>query len=247
MSLGSWAVLSAVGSIPWLILLPLTRRRARETRASLDALPAVPSLGALTRSPTVRAITLIFAASGLSAYSIFALLPPVLIDQAGATPVEAALALTLFSIVGLPMSLTIPLLAVRPQWPSRLVIVAAVSSVSGYVGLVFLPILAPLVWTVLAALGTLTFSMSLALIGARTRTPHMATNVSGFVNTVGYLFAGIGPIVTGVLFQLTGRWEPSLLLLATLTALVLPAAWVLAREQIVEDELDQIHSSATDQ
>lgn len=246
-SLGSWAVLSAVATIPWLILLPLTRRQARQKRASLDALPAVPSLGALTRSPTVRAITLIFAASGLSAYSVFALLPPVLIDQAGATPAEAALALTLFSIMGLPMSLTIPLLAVRPQWPSRLVIVAAVSSVSGYVGLVFVPALAPLVWTVLAALGTLTFSMSLALIGARTRTPHMATNVSGFVNTVGYLFAGIGPIVTGVLFQLTGRWEPSLLLLAALTALVLPAAWVLAREQIVEDELDQVHSSATDQ
>ncbi len=246
-SLGSWAVLSAVATIPWLILLPLTRRQARQKRASLDALPAVPSLGTLTRSPTVRAITLIFAASGLSAYSVFALLPPVLKDQAGATPAEAALALTLFSIMGLPMSLTIPLLAVRPQWPSRLVIVAAVSSVSGYLGLVFVPALAPLVWTVLAALGTLTFSMSLALIGARTRTPHMATNVSGFVNTVGYLFAGIGPIVTGVLFQLTGRWEPSLLLLAALTALVLPAAWVLAREQIVEDELDQVHSSATDQ
>ena len=236
-ALGSWAVISIVAVIPWLVLAPFVRRRAARERERFGELPAVPRLGALRRSPTAMSITLIFAASGLSAYSVFALLPPVLIDQAGTTPAEAAVALTLFSIMGLPMSLTIPLLAVRPRWPSRLVVVAAVCSVSGYLGLVLAPATAPLIWTVLAALGTLTFSMSLALIGARTRTPQMATDVSGFVNTVGYLFAGIGPIVTGLLHEVTGLWEPSLLLLAGLTALVLPAYWVLGREQFVEDEL----------
>lgn len=236
-ALGSWAAISIVAALPWLVLIPFIRRRAARDRALLGELPAVPKLGALRHSPTALSITLIFAASGLSAYSVFALLPPVLIDQAGATPAEAAIALTLFSIMGLPMSLTIPLLAVRPKWPSRLVVLAAVSSVSGYLGLVIAPAAAPLVWTVLAALGTLTFSMSLALIGARTKTPQMATDVSGFVNTVGYLFAGIGPIVTGFLHEVTGVWEPSLLLLAGLTALVLPAAWILGREQFVEDEL----------
>ena len=242
-ALGSWAVLSIVAALPWLLLIPFVRTRAARQKAELGELPAVSKLGALRRSPTAMSITLIFAASGLSAYSVFALLPPVLIDQAGVTPAEAAIALTLFSIMGLPMSLTIPLLAVRPKWPSRLVVVAAGSSVSGYLGLVFAPAAAPLVWTVLAALGTLTFSMSLALIGARTRTPHMATDVSGFVNTVGYSFAGIGPIVTGLLRELTGMWEPSLLLLAGLTALVLPAAWILGREELVEDELSRGRAS----
>lgn len=236
-ALGSWAVLSILAVVPWLLLIPFIRIRAAQEKAELGEIPAVPKLGALRRSPTAVSITLIFAASGLSAYSIFALLPPVLIDQAGATPAEAAIALTLFSIMGLPMSLTIPLLAVRPKWPSRLVVLAAASSVSGYLGLVVAPAAWPLGWTVLAALGTLTFSMSLALIGARTRTPQMATDVSGFVNTVGYLFAGIGPIVTGLLHEVTGLWEPSLLLLAGLTALVLPAVWILGREEYVEDEL----------
>jgi hypothetical protein len=39
------------------------------------------------------------------------------------------------------------------------------------------------------------------------------------------------------LHEVTGLWEPSLLLLAGLTALVLPAVWILGREEYVEDEL----------
>lgn len=236
-SLASWALLSVLAMVPWLVLLRFAWTRRAAEAAVLSDLPELPSLGALWKSPTARAIALIFAISGLTAYSIFALLPPVLIDQAGATPAEAALALTLFSLTGIPMSLTIPLLAVRKGWPSRLVVLAASSGVSGFLGLALIPQVAPLLWSVLAALGTLSFSMSLALIGARTATHQLATNLSGFVNTVGYLVAGVGPVVTGLLHEITGQWGASLFFLAALSLFSLPAAAVFAREHTVEEEL----------
>jgi CP family cyanate transporter-like MFS transporter len=79
--------------------------------------------------------------------------------------------------------------------------------------------------------------MSLALIGARTATHQLATNLSGFVNTVGYLVAGVGPVVTGLLHEITGQWGASLFFLAALSLFSLPAAAVFAREHTVEEEL----------
>ena len=237
-SLASWSIVSIVAVIPWLILLPLAWSRRALEREALSELPVMPKLGQLGKSPTARSIMVIFSISGLTAYSIFALLPPVLIELAGSTVEEAAIAVAVFSIMGTPMSLIIPLLAVRPRWPSRLVVLASASGVSGFLGLAFIADVAPLLWTVLAALGTLSFSMSLALIGARTLSHTMATNLSGFVNTVGYTVAALGPVLTGVLHELTGSWVPSLLLLAVASLVALPTAVVFSRGHIVEHELD---------
>ena len=237
-SLASWSVISAVAMLPWLVLLPRAWSRRSAERADLGAIPELPRLGDLAKSATARSIMLIFSVSGLTAYSIFALLPPVLVDLAGSTPEEAAAAVAVFSIMGMPMSLTIPLLAVRRGWAQRLVAFGAAAGVSGFLGLAFIADVAPLLWAVLTALGTLHFSMSLALIGARTLSHHMATNLSGFVNTLGYSVAALGPVVTGILHEITGSWVPSLLVLAAASLVALSASVVFARENTVEAELD---------
>ena len=237
-SLASWSVISAVAMLPWLVLLPRAWSRRSAERADFGAIPELPRIGDLAKSPTARSIMLIFSVSGLTAYSIFALLPPVLVDLAGSTPEEAATAVAVFSIMGMPMSLTIPLLAVRRGWAQRLVAFGAAAGVSGFLGLAFIADVAPLLWAVLTALGTLHFSMSLALIGARTLSHHMATNLSGFVNTLGYSVAALGPVITGFLHEITGSWVPSLLVLAAASLVALSASVVFARENTVEAELD---------
>jgi CP family cyanate transporter-like MFS transporter len=180
---------------------------------------------------------LAFAVSGFTAYTVFAVLPKILTDHAGASIELAAIALTTFSIMGMPMSLVIPNLAVRPGWSGRLIVFAGVSGAVGFLGLAFVPALAPIVWTVLIALNTLTFSMSLALIGARTATHQMATELSGYVNTVGYLIAAIGPVVVGAVHEITDSWFVPLIVLAVFATVLLPAAAVLAKERTIEDEL----------
>jgi CP family cyanate transporter-like MFS transporter len=239
LSLASWGLISLLAIAPYVVLLPLAlTRTAAEKEASL-AFPTTTQAN-VGRSATARAIMLAFAVSGFTAYTVFGVLPKILIDYVGVTAELAAIALTVFSIMGMPMSLIIPNLAVRTGWSGRLIGFAAVSGATGFLGIAFLPGVWTIVWTVLIALNTLTFSMSLALIGARTATHHMATELSGYVNTVGYLIAAAGPIVVGAVHELTDSWFIPLLVLALFATVLLPAGAVLARESTIEAELEAI-------
>ena len=236
-SIASWGLISAAAVVPFLILLPKALRRASRERIALGELPRVNRLSVIGKSATARAITLTFAVSGFTAYSIFAVFPQIIIEHVGRPPEEAAVALTVFAIMGMPMSLVIPLLAVRRGWSSRLVFFAALCGFTGFMGLAFFTAVTPVLWAVLTALNTLTFSMSLALIGARTATHQMATELSGYVNTIGYLFASLGPVIVGAVHEWARDWFPTLLLQAVVATALIPAAWVLARENSIEEEL----------
>lgn len=237
LSLASWGLISLLAIAPYVILLPRAlSRTAAEKQASLS-LPTTRNAH-VGRSATARAIMLAFAVSGFTAYTVFGVLPAILIDYVGVSAELAAIALTVFSIMGMPMSLIIPNLAVKPGWSGRLIVFAAISGATGFLGIALLPGVWPLLWTVLIALNTLTFSMSLALIGARTATHHMATELSGYVNTVGYLIAAIGPIAVGAVHEITDSWFIPLLVLALFATALLPAGAVLARESTIEEELE---------
>ena len=72
---------------------------------------------------------------------------------------------------------------------------------------------------VFAGLGPLLFPLSLVLINVRTRTHEGAVALSGFVQGVGYTLGALGPLVVGVLHQVTGQWTLALVvLLATAAA-----------------------------
>jgi CP family cyanate transporter-like MFS transporter len=237
-SLASWAVVSIVGGAPWLVVLLFARKQVNADATIADTLPiSVSPSVPYSRSPTAVSIMIIFATSGATAYSWFALLPLILTDRAGLNVTEAALALGLFGIMGLPVALVIPPLTVRKGFAGPLVSVAILFGLGGLSGLLFAPALAPFLWVVMIAIASMTFHMSLALIGHRTANHMSALVLSGFVNRVGYLFAGLGPILVGLAYQLTGGWELSLSILLFFTLFQIPAVWILARERSVDEEL----------
>ena len=236
-SLGSWAVVSAIATIPWLLLLPYANaRRSAERLALVDAPPA-PKRVSLWGSVTARWLAVLFALSGFVAYSMFAVLPAILMDVASFNRDEAGFALFLWSIMGVPMSIVIPLLAVRPGWPERLAVLASVAGVSGFGGLLLIPQTVTYLWVVLTGLATISFPLVLTLIGTRSENHHTAAQLSGLVNTVGYFIAGAGPIVVGLLAQFTGQWWPALLLLTMITTMSAFAYPVLRRGTTVDEEM----------
>jgi len=243
-SLASWAVISILGAIPWLLVLPFAKRRGiAEAALGLGLVPGAPGIS-LSRSPTAVAIMGIFAVSGAMAYTWFALLPQLLIDEAGMSVEQAALSLGIFTITGFPMSLLIPPLAVRAGRASVIVGAAIVFGLAGMVGLLVAPSAAPYLWVVLLALGPLTFPLSLTLIGVRTSTPLSALVLSGYVNKIGYLLSAAGPLVAGYLLQLTGGWTASVIFLMVVILAEVPAIWVLGRDRSVDDELAEKGAAA---
>ena len=241
-SLASWAVVSVVAIVPWLVVIPTARRRKSIEAAAIVAQTVASPQSPLWRSGTARILALMFGLSGFVAYSMFAVLPALLMQTAGFSRDDAGFALFLWSIMGVPMSLIIPVLAVRPGWPPRLALVSAATGATGFSGLLLAPEVFTLGWVVLTAWATLNFALVLTLIADRSENHHTAAQLSGLVNTVGYLMAAVGPVVVGVLTQVTGVWWPSLVVLLLMVLVNILGYPVLARRTTVDSELRDVYA-----
>lgn len=237
-ALGGWSVLALAALVPWVVLGLRARRRTRaDLAAGVVAPPRAEVVGRLIHSRRAVAIAIAFGITGMGTYAFFAWLPEILRSVAGFSAGTAGALLSLYGIVGLPLALVIPGLASRLRNTGALIVAAVVFFVLGYAGLLVAPAWAVL-WIVLASLGSLTFPLSLALIGLRTRTADSAVALSGFVQTIGYSAGAVGPIVLAVLHAATGGWTVPLLFLAVTALIPLISAVWLRSPGTIEDELE---------
>ena len=236
-SLATWAVISVVGIIPWIVLWPRAQAKGLQEAVITATLPIVTAPVSLFKSPTALSIMAIFTVSSAMAYSWFAVLPPALIELSGMSAESAALALGLFTIMGFPVSLIVPPLVVRRGWSAPFVGASMAFNILGLTGLLVAPTVAPFLWVTFLSLGPLTFAMSLALIGHRTTNHLSALILSGFVNKWGYTFAAGAPVLVGLGREISGQWTASLLGLLALSLVSLPAMLILGKEQNVDKEL----------
>lgn len=236
-----WGIIAATALVPWMIVWLQAVAHTRRSRDAGDVI-APPSrfVGRIGRSRVAWAITLAFAIPGFNVYAMFAWLPELLVDTAGVDDVQAGALLALFGIMGLPASLVVPILAARLRNVSVLIWVSLFFFLSGYAGLLLAPAAAPWLWVALAGSGPLMFQLCLALINLRTRSTEGSVALSGFVQSIGYAVAALGPLVVALLHDLTGGWTVPLLLLAASTLLSIISAVSLAKPRYVEDDLAEL-------
>lgn len=243
LALGGWALFSVVATAPWVILALRARRdRQRDQAAERGAKSAAPRparipAAVLLRSPTVWGIGIPFTLSSINAYSTYAFMPALLRETAGVGELEAGALLAVLGIVGVPLSALVPLLVIRLRTPTGLLISATALFVMAYLGLLIAPSASPLLWMTALGLGFITFPMCLTLFALRSRTPHMATVVSGALQGAGYAIAAVAPLALGGLRDATGSWSATLITLLVLAFGNLVAVPLLARRGIVDDEV----------
>lgn len=238
-SLAIWAVFVAVAALPW-VVLAVREVRAHRARRAADELPelvARPRPSALLRSPTLWGIGIPFTVSSILAYAGYALLPPLLREIAGVGEAEAGALLALLGFLGLPLAAIGPVLAARLRTPTPLLVASTLLFATAYTGLLLAPQGVTLVWMICLGLGYITFPMCLALFALRSRTPAMASTVSGAVQTVGYAIAAFAPLVLGALRDSTGSWSAAIIVLIVVSFANLIAVPLLARRGMVDDEL----------
>jgi CP family cyanate transporter-like MFS transporter len=85
------------------------------------------------------------------------------------------------------------------------------------------------------------FPLALVLISIRSRTPESAVVLSSFVQSVGYTFAAVFPLLFGVLHEATGSWTIPLLVLAGVLLAAIPCGMIAGRRVTVEDEWERRH------
>ncbi len=230
--LGIWALTASVAALPWLALL---RHDVREADGA-GPRAAVLTPRRLTRSPLAWTMALFFGLQSAQAYAQFGWLPTIY-EDAGLSPAAAALMLTIATAVGVPAPLVLPAYARRTTDHRLLVVGFSVLSGVGIVGVLLAPTTMPWLWAACMGLGGAAFPWLLAMLGLRARTTEGTAALSGFVQSVGYLVAAVGPLGTGLLREASGGWTLPLLVLLALTVPMLLTGLRIARPRLLEDEL----------
>lgn len=229
-SFGVWAGVAIAAVLPWIALAA----RARASRADRIEEARTSVLSRVVRVPQTWALVLSFGVNASVAYTAFAWLPSILVDIAGMDATAAGGLLALFSFMGLPVSLVVPVLVARARriWPFYAV--AVVGGLAGVAGLLVAPGTATALWVVLLGIPPLLFPLLLVLFGLRTRSHETAVALSGIVQSVGYGLAALLPLALGVTHELTGGWTVGLVLLGGVIAVAVPAGVVASRSETIE-------------
>lgn len=219
LSLAVWAVPAALAVAVW---VPVARHMGRAPAAAAPAGAAtVPSGPRPWRDPFARRVACYLVGASGAFYGWLTWLSPTY-ESLGWSPGLAGLLLSAWSIAQIPAALLMPAAAERRRrwrfWAS----VSTISTAAGTAGVLVLPAPgtpAPWVWAVLIGVGVGSgFPLALAVIAWRTPDAARSAAVGGFALGIGYLAAGLTPLVMGLLVDAGGY--PTAISLLLLSAVV---------------------------
>lgn len=187
----------------------------------------------LWRSPLAWQVTIYMGLQSMVLYCMYAWLPNILISQ-GMKSDEAGWMLSLCQLSSLPIGFIGSVLAGRKSNQRPMTIIASLCVLSGLLGVFFGETRLEIIWMVLLGSGTaLTFSMSLIFFNFRTQNADQAARLSGMAQSVGYLLASFGPMIFGLLHDITNNWTLPLIILIAVSGICLFAGFGASRDLLI--------------
>ena len=213
-SLALWALPAVLAAVAWLTQL---RRSASPGTAS----DTTPLAGGLWRSPLAWQVTLFMGLQSLAYYVTLTWLPEIL-QEDGMDSARAGWMLALSQAMAIVSMFFAPVIAGRSPSQRGVVVVAVIFSGSGVMGLLVAGASGSVLWAVLLGLGQgACFSLALTFFALRAPDPEHAAALSGMAQSVGYLFAAVGPFLFGVLRDATHAWTVPLVILFAVSVCLL--------------------------
>lgn len=196
--LAIWAALAVLALVFWY--------------AQRSAMPPLPQAGAGAQESFFgnrRAWLLaIFFGLGTAAYTcVLAWLAPYYVEQ-GWSEQQAGLLLGFLTAMEVVSGLITPAIANRREDKRGVVAVLLVLIICGFCGLILSPQYLSLLWPCLLGLGIGgLFPMSLILSLDHLDNPRRAGGLTAFVQGIGYLIAGLSPLIAGMIRDQLGSFE----------------------------------------
>ncbi|MGO4546353.1 CynX/NimT family MFS transporter [Paenibacillus sp. 2TAB23] len=226
-ALGIWIVLVLLAALFWL-------PQVRASRKSAGAAPSDASKRrSLWGSPLAWMITIFMGMQSLLFYVLIAWLPEIMTSR-GLSEDNGGWMLSLFQIAALPVAFIVPIVAGRMKNQRLLVIFMAVLLLVSLGGLYFGGISFISLWIVLLGIGGgCAFSLAMIFLSLRTKDAFDSASLSGMSQSVGYLLAATGPILFGLLHDITASWNIPLLLMLVVSILLLLSGIGASRNRTV--------------
>lgn len=205
-SLGIWAALAVIALIIW---IPNIKRINRTPpRRSFAA-----AMKKLSGSLLVWKLALYMGLQSMAFYVILAWLPAILIDR-GFDQAYAGWMLSLSQATGIIGAIFIPIWAGSRKDQRLVIVLLIIIEVIALIGLIIPGMGLVELWVSLIGmvLGG-TFGLALLLIVLRSDDAETAAELSGIVQSIGYLIAATGPFIVGAIYDFTQVWDYALVLL----------------------------------
>ncbi|MGW9558165.1 MFS transporter [Nocardiopsis sp. NPDC055551] len=208
-ALGAWSGIALVAALLWAVQWRRGGPVASPTTTMGDDRPLarpIPRVGMAWR------MALLFGMVTWNVFTLFTWLPALLSD-AGHGPAAAGSMVSLMVGTSLLFGLVAPAATLRTADTFPIVALGLSGYGIGYLGVALAPGLA-VVWVLFLGLGTSLFVVTMTMINARSSTARGAAALSGFVQGAGSGIALGGPLLFGLLSELTGGWTASYVLVA---------------------------------
>jgi MFS transporter, CP family, cyanate transporter len=211
LSLALWILPGVVGGLLW---APYAMRHITRPAEPSHTQPGMESKRSVWRSKLAWSITAFMGLQSLYFYTLAAWMPTIFKDR-GMSPVDAGYLMLLFQVVSVVMSLVAPYLAAKMK--DQVMLGTGIGAICVLGSLVLLVPGTKLAWLWVSIMGLGTggcLSLAMVLLGLRSRTAATASELSGMTQAIGYLIAGLGPVIFGALHDLTDGWAVPIIALA---------------------------------
>ncbi|MFQ3727508.1 MFS transporter [Staphylococcus equorum] len=171
------------------------------------------------KSPLAWQITILMGGQSLIFYSLINWLPAYL-SHSGMTINEAGAYLSIMQIAIIPFTFITPIFATKMKSQFFLTFITGICFIVGVTIMLVAPYLAIISTILIGVAGGLAFGLVNTFFSLRTEHIQTSAKLSGMAQAVGYLVAAVGPLLFGILHDMTGKWTASLSILL-ITAIVI--------------------------
>lgn len=192
------------------------------------------------KSPLSWQITLLMGGQSMIFYSLINWLPEFLLSHG--TPInEAGIYLSILQLAIIPLTFVTPIFAEKLKNQVLITFVTGLLFVLGILTLMLQPNWAFLGIILIGVASGLAFGLVNTFFGLRTENGLTAAKLSGMSQSVGYLFAAIGPLLFGILHDATNSWNTSFGILLVTSIIIMIIGSRAGRNITIEQTLGERH------
>ncbi|MGQ7366286.1 MFS transporter [Streptococcus suis] len=235
-SASSWQtfiiLITAVVLLAFLLWLPNVRNNHRFEVKKQDR-----QASSIWRNKTAIAFLIFGGLQSVLFYTEITWLPTIS-QSVGFSKEEAGLMAGIFNLTAIPMSMIIPSILSRHTKEMRRNIMLGTSSATllGLALMTFLPnniILWTLLHVILSFSNAALFPYMMLSFSMKTSSSQATAQLSGMVQTGGYLIAAVGPGLLGYSYPLFNSWLPLIIALALVTVVMMWTIVLIEKEDVI--------------
>lgn len=191
----------------------------------------------LHRDPLAWNVTFFMGLQSALAYCVMGWLAPI-IRERGVSGTEAGIVVSVSIMLQVVACLAVPLLASRWRDQRVLSVTLVLLAVVGLLGILAAPLWSIWIWAVIQGIGQGgVFAVAMMFIVLRSADAHVAAQLSGMAQTIGYVLAASGPLLVGILHDRFGSFDATAWLFIGLGVLTAYNGWRAGRNMLVRAEV----------